>query len=362
MKLSGKKYTGNRFISAYEVLVWMLYVGIYKYSMLVETNWLPRTRGYFPFPQLILYAFFLTLYIVPYYRVIGPWFLRKRWHWQLVLVSILYFIFVPKFTNWACTWLFAHGSTGEPLLSYYQRRLHWFTMGLHNRMLMLEDLLTDILAFLSVMFMRYAFENEQKRHALEKDNLQLQLQTLKAQLHPHFLFNTLNSIYGMSLTGAPETPDFILRLSDMMRYVLYDCSTHQVSLDKDLQFVSNYLEMEKKRYPQANIQFEIAAEGAGHKMIAPLLVIPFLENSFKHGAHRITDNGFIKGLLQLTDNQLELTLSNNVLFTALPNQKQYGGVGIENVQKRLTLYYPHRYTLHINSTDSLYAVHLKIQL
>lgn len=362
MKFRISKYGGNRFISLYEALVWGLYVGMFKYGNLLEISWVPHVRANFPFPELILYAAATTLYIVPYYRLLGPWFLRRGWIAALVAVTVIYMLLVPKYCNWLVSWIAAQLNTNNALNAFYSGQLHWYTLALNTRMIRVQEILTDLLAFLSVMFMRYAFENERKRHALEKDHLQLQLETLKAQLHPHFLFNTLNSIYGMSLTGAKETPAFILRLSDMMRYVLYDCRTHEVMLDKDIAFLNNYMEMEKTRYPQAQMDFTILAAEAESKAIAPLMIIPFMENCFKHGAHRVTDNGFIKGILELKGNVLQLTLSNNVLPVISGRQKLPGGVGIENVKKRLALYYPNRHTLQIDSRENLYTVHLEIHL
>lgn len=362
MSVSGKKQHNARFVIVYELLIWFLYVVIYKYGSLVERDDLPRMRMNFPFPQLMLYAVATTVYVIPFYRWLGPWLLQKKQYGRLLLATLVYFLFIPKWCNWLVTFVFKEWDSSAALALFYQHQFNWYTQALFTRMLEVQVLLFDLLAFFSVLFVRYAFENELKRIAVEKDNLQLQLETLKAQLHPHFLFNTLNSIYGMSLTGAPETPDFILRLSDMMRYVLYDCRTNEVTLEKDLAFLGNYLEMEKKRYPQAAIDFAVEANGAEQKIIAPLLLIPFLENSFKHGAHRIADSGFIKGRLTVTGNQLDFTLVNSALVNTAPRRNHYGGVGIVNVQKRLELYYPSRHSLEITAADGLYNVHLSIQL
>ena len=167
-----------------------------------------------------------------------------------------------------------------------------------------------------------------------------------------------------------------LRLSEMMRYVLYDCRDNRVELEKDIHFLSNYLEMERRRYPQADIVFAI--DGPFDGMVAPLLLIPFVENSFKHGAHRVVDDAVIRGAVRAGDGQLEFSLENSVLpltqagegllmpagkTTLAPSGKTpYGGVGIENVRKRLALYYPGKFDLRIHSADNIYSVNLKIQL
>lgn len=361
--MNGKKksISISRYISLYEILVWLIYVAIYKYSLYAGSSLLPRLRTNFPFPVLILYAIATTLYVLPFYRVIGPYFLKRKWHAALFLVTLFYFIFAAKWMNYVVSYAFLELNQ-QPLLNrFYQEEYTWYLHSLGLTGYRINELLTDILAFLSVMFMRYAFQTEQKKHALEKDNLVLQLETLKAQLHPHFLFNTLNSLYGMSLQNEPETPTYILRLSDMMRYILYDCQQNQVLLDKDIEFLNNYLEMEKKRYPDASIFFDTETQDEPGRKIAPLLMIPFLENSFKHGSHRIHDSGFVRGRLTVKGSELIFQLSNSIILRTLP-QTEYGGVGIENVRKRLELYYPGRHELKIEHTDTMYNVTLKIIL
>jgi LytS/YehU family sensor histidine kinase len=239
---------------------------------------------------------------------------------------------------------------------------------MHNRPFYLPGgnfnfILTDWLAFFSVLFMRHALDTERKKHALETQHLQLQLEMLKAQLHPHFLFNTLNSIYGMSLTGSQDTPGFILKLSDMMRFVLYDSRNNRVSLEKDIAFLQNYLEMEKRRYPQAAIEFSFEGD-IGRKTIAPLLLIPFVENSFKHGSHRIHDSSRVYGKVLIEKETLFFSISNDILaiHPGQPQEGVYGGVGIKNVKKRLDMFYPGRHELVIDRNETVFTVQLKIQL
>lgn len=351
------------FISIYEVLVWLVYVCLFKYGIYAGSEDLPRMRMNFPFPQLILFSIAMTLYTIPFYRLIAPWLLKRKSYVLLFFVTLIYFVFVSRWINWGVTFIFNELNTNSAMNVFYQKQFSH-----HNRAFFapagnFSVLLTDWLAFFSVMFMRYAFDNERKRHALEKDNLVLQLETLKAQLHPHFLFNMLNNIYGMSITGSKQTPEYILRLSDMMRYVLYDCSQNQVPLKKDIEFLENYLEMEKKRYPHAVIAFSIEGN-MENKTIAPLLLIPFVENSFKHGAHRLTDSGKVNGSVKITESTLLFSISNDILIAAKdgPANKQYGGVGISNVKKRLELFYPERHELDIASNEKVFSVIVKIQL
>jgi LytS/YehU family sensor histidine kinase len=289
--------------------------------------------------------------------------LRKRKYGWFFLAAIFYFWFIAKWAGWLVSIIFYSLSTDPVLTSYYEYQ--YLNLAVRAFSIAFWDvnlLVTDLIAFLSLTFTWFAFENERKKFQLEKDNLVLQLESLKAQLHPHFLFNTLNNIYGMSLTGNKETPAFILRLSDMMRFILYDCQQNQVTLEKDIEFLENYLAMEKRRYPEANIEFTVSGDATG-KHIAPLLFIQFLENSFKHGAHRLNDTGFIHGSLTVAANSLTFVLRNDVFAVATPaTEPQYGGVGIENVRKRLALYYPGKHNLIINSGNNIFEVALTISL
>ncbi len=117
----------------------------------------------------------------------------------------------------------------------------------------------------------------------EKAKITVELQLLKAQVHPHFLFNTLNNIYSFSLESSPKTPELILKLSSLLRYMLYDCKAEQVLLEKEIQVMKNYIDLEKERYGnKIQISLNIAGDLKGN-YISPLLLLPFLENAFKHG-------------------------------------------------------------------------------
>lgn len=352
----------NSFPFYYELAIWLICICLYKYSHLLDLSHLPNPRfDNFPYPALILFAIGLTVYVIPFYRWLAPALLRKKKQGWLPLAILLYFGIVCKVSNWLVSNLFYYLTPPSPLKDFYGRCVAE-TRGLLTRPFgwTPNTLFADIVVFLSVTFIWYGYENERKKHLLEKDNLVLQLESLKAQLHPHFLFNTLNNIYGMSLTGNKQAPAFILKLSDMMRFILYDCQRNLVALEKDIEFLENYLEMEKQRYPGAEIRFAVTGEATG-RQIAPLLLIQFLENSFKHGAHRLNDTGFIHGALRVDGNRLDFELRNDVFAIATPaTTPTYGGVGIENVRKRLALYYPGRHTLSISKANDVFEVRLTI--
>lgn len=350
----------NGFPLFYEGMVWILYVALYKYAHYLTIARLPnKEHNDFPHLQLLVYAIAMTLYVIPFYRWLAPMFLRAKKYGWLALITIFYFLLVHKISNFTVSYIFMNLNEPGNYQSFYAHQFSIYKKHMtHIRGWDLQLLLTDFIAFSSVAITRYAFYNEQKKRLLERDIFHLQLDALKAQLNPHFLFNTLNSIYGMSLTSNKETPQYVLRLADMMRYVLYDCRENKVEVEKDIAFTDNYFEMEKKRYPDSDIRFSISHNSPG-TLIAPLLLVPFVENSFKHGAHRLHDKGYIYADLHADSETLLFTIENDI-FAGHEQHKGPGGIGIENVKKRLQIFYPDKHELTIEETTKSYKVILKI--
>lgn len=204
---------------------------------------------------------------------------------------------------------------------------------------------------------------QQIQRDLERRNLQSELSFLKSQINPHFLFNTLNSIYALSLKRSENAPNIVLRLSEMMRYMLYECNEKKVPLSREIQYIQNYLELERVRYgKKARIEFDFMIENADQYQIAPLLFIPFLENSFKHGlSHHIDGTGSVEILLQVDNNILDFTIQNSK--TDLKAERYFqGGIGLKNVNRRLELLYPNKYKLDTTDSEDVYIVNLTLEL
>ena len=153
-------------------------------------------------------------------------------------------------------------------------------------------------------------ETEQLFHEKTKAELQL----LKAQVHPHFLFNTLNNIYYFSLSGSPKAPEMINKLSGLLHYILNECNQPLIPLQKEINMVRDYMALEKIRYGEMNMTIEIQEEGS-EKLIAPLLLIPFVENSFKHGTSKMLAHPWVK---------LQMTIENNMLHFSVTNSRPPG--------------------------------------
>lgn len=203
------------------------------------------------------------------------------------------------------------------------------------------------------------FKAEKRREELEKEKLNAELGFLKSQVNPHFLFNSLNSIYALARRKADETEEAILKLSQMMRYMIYESNTSTVALIKELDYLQNYIDLKKLRLPSLiSIQYTVEGSPTGLS-IEPMLLIPFVENAFKHGIS-YSQNSDVEIKISLMQHKLRLTVSNKIFRQ---QDAEVGGIGLENVRKRLALLYPHpMHSLHIKEEDNVYSVTLTIQL
>lgn len=187
-------------------------------------------------------------------------------------------------------------------------------------------------------------------------------QLLRNQLHPHFLFNAFNSLYSMSLKNSVETPDTILKLSGMMRYLTDDSANKKVKLIHELKFIEEYIAIEKIRFgTQANIKFLIQGNSEG-KNIEPLLLIILVENAFKHGFYINDKNAFVTINISITDQRILFLVENSILDKQHFNTTNREGKGLDNLKKRLQLSYPKKHKLVLQYRNDIYRAQLEINL
>jgi len=213
--------------------------------------------------------------------------------------------------------------------------------------------LGTVLKFISDWFL-----NEKVKSRLENEKLIAELAFLKSQINPHFLFNSLNNIYSLAYQKAEKTPEAILKLSEIMRYMLYESNVDKVSLSDEIRYLENYIELQKLRFKDnIHIKFEIIGNPSGHK-ITPLILISFVENAFKHGIATDMDVPI----------SITLNLSQDKLFFLVVNKKSElnkditGGIGLPNVKRRLDLLYKNRYSLNIDDKNDIYSCELNLNL
>lgn len=203
--------------------------------------------------------------------------------------------------------------------------------------------------------------NTREQQKLKAQNLQSELRFLRSQVNPHFLFNTLNSLYALTLKKSEKAPETVLKLSDMMRYMLYESNARLVPLAKEVEYVKNYLALEQLRYDTSGeIRFEIEGDVTDQE-IAPMLFITFVENSFKHGMAKVLDKGYVHIYLLIEGDEIRFHLENNKPKIE-DDFDVPGGIGLLNVKRRLDLLYEGRYELNSLATEDTYSVDLYLNL
>lgn len=219
-----------------------------------------------------------------------------------------------------------------------------------------------------VHFILETLRQNRAKEAIEKQKMQTELklhqaniELLKNQIHPHFLFNTLNNLYGLCLAQSDKAPDTVLKISELLDYILYKCNSEWVSLANEIEFLNNYIELEKMRADKRlTIVFD-CCQWKEQTMIPPLLLFPFVENAFKHSARNNTANRTISIQLNIEQNNLFFIVKNNYVAAQTP-KKTTGGLGLENVRKRLSYIYDENFSLKISDSNNLFIVKLRLPI
>lgn len=222
---------------------------------------------------------------------------------------------------------------------------------------------------IAVKQIKRAFFIQQEKNDLEKLKLstelklkEAELKLLKAQIHPHFLFNTLNNLYGLTLEKSDEAPNLVLRLSDILDYILYRCNEASVSLSDEIENLKNYIEIERIRYSEKlkmNVDFPSNTNGL---KIAPLIILPFIENAFKHGVSDYPGIAFVNTKIDLIENTLIFKIENAKNPVRKIENAYSKGIGLQNARKRLELLYSEKFILNIDEQDETYSVTLTLEL
>lgn len=225
------------------------------------------------------------------------------------------------------------------------------------------DVFPGILIVLFCMAIGYAVQEMvlkiRKEKEIDNEHAVAELRLLKSQISPHFLFNVLNSLYALALEKSEETPDVILKLSDILRYSLYEAQEKEVPVADEVHIINTYIEIERLRIPEsARVSFLYKGTGGGYR-IAPMLLLPLVENAFKHGTDSTVGSSYIDAELSCNENVLTFVCKNS--FKELP-AKDVGGIGIQNIRKRLQLLYPQRYRLEIEKNNKEFSVILELKL
>lgn len=287
-----------------------------------------------------------------YYFYLFPEFAKRRRLIPFLSISLGILLLVPLlvifFNRFVQGILFLEEAWGQPLPSYFFN-ISFFT-------------LIIMVAASNIRFIQDWYHVKRIDRQLHTQHILSELAFLQAQVNPHFLFNTLNTIYTLSYKQDKNTPEAIIRLSELMRYMLYEASNDKVLLEKEITYISNYIDLQRLRLPNPyKVNFVIKGECHG-KWIKPMILIPFVENVFKHGiSTQGPDEVFLS--LKIFENQLHLQTI-NYLSESQRNQCLFSedGLGYKNVRKRLNLLYPKRHELAICEKENKYIVNLTVNL
>jgi two-component system, LytTR family, sensor kinase len=298
--------------------------------------------------EVVNVLFYVFIYYINSEYLI-PQYLAKNKLWSylglliasaFILTPIKVFILFQKFSNFPIDQ--AHIQEHQP--SYYLLSL--FTAGVSTIVKITSD---------------WAKQTRVQQE-LETRTMQTELNFLKSQINPHFLFNTLNSLYALTLKKSDAAPEVVIKLSEMMRYMLYECNEPLVPLSKEVSYIRNYLDLEKLRHKNMDIKFDV--EGVMNDMnVAPLIFIAFIENAFKHGASNAIEPGFVQIHILIENNEVNMYVENSKAEKQpMMEHKRSGGIGLVNVKRRLDILYPKLYQLDIYDNPNTYGVNLWMKL
>jgi len=217
---------------------------------------------------------------------------------------------------------------------------------------------------MAIKFIKYQYFQEDLKLIAKQQKTQAELELLKAQIHPHFLFNTLNNILALTLRKSAESSNVVTKLSNLLRFMIYESKQEKITLVDEIRLLENYIDLERIRYgDELDLSVSITGDIEG-KQIRPLLMLPLLENSFKHGLSQQLEQKWINLDLHVERNNLYFKLANSkdseLVEVSIQGKKK--GIGLENVKRRLELLYPGKHKMLVNNEKSMYLVSLEMQL
>ena len=327
----------------YHTLTWLLFVVLLSiFDSILNKD---QSLGFIIFDQVILMFFYgIGVYFNMFY-LIPNYLSQKKYVIYLVLLFLTVFIVTPL--QMVCRML---------MFPDYEAYL------IANRPWIFLFTFLFIVGSTILKIISDWLRHQREKKELETQTMQSELRFLKSQINPHFLFNTLNNLYALTLKKSDKAPEIVIKLSEMMRYMLYECNEKWVPLYKEVNYLKNYLALERLRQGKdVQINFDVAGN-LSNQEIAPLLFIPFIENSFKHGLSNTLDKGFVNISLNIEADSVFIFIENSKPSVPARFHKRSGGIGLVNVRRRLDLLYLNKYELTIEDSPKKYGVSLELEL
>jgi hypothetical protein len=345
-------------------ITWWLYFGMLHAAnpyLVPAASYFRRTHFTYVESFLLLIPQVIIAYLILY--IVVPMYTRKRQIIKPIIVGIIFWFacgylnlwMVQKLNPIIIAWILPadllENTARSPESSRFMALLSTW-----------KGALSGTAFLVGFHYIKQWFVKEQRNLQLMKENTEAQLQLLTAQVHPHFLFNTLNNIYSQAQIESPKSSKMIMDLSDLLRYILYEGRKDLVPLEKELLMIREYINLEKIRYGNKLDLHYLITDKTTDVFIAPLLLLPFIENCFKHGASNMLEKPWINLTIEVKDSMLVMKLMNGKANTENMNRSKTGGIGISNVSQRLELLYKNKYELQIREEEEVYIIDLKIKL
>lgn len=326
------------FVVVIHLLFWILYTGLI-YTILkkiAQDEQVARRITVINLSGVASIAYVYLIVLIPRYWDQKKYKMFVFWFVLMLLISTIYrYILVSWTVN-----IYGEGSGGSIDGELFAQFLigGFFIM-----------MIATPLRIINVYFKKKNLETQLSEYKLEAE-----LKFLKAQVNPHFLFNALNNIYSLSFVNSTKAPEMILKLSDMMSFMLYDCKAETVPLTNEIEYLYNYISLQQlKKEGEQNITLQVDGDATGLR-IPPMLFIPFFENAFKHGNIQDTKKGYIRSIFSIVNGQLTFTIKNSI--APFKTHYEKGGIGLENVRKRLALLYPDKHTFEISENEDHFEI------
>lgn len=299
---------------------------------------------------------FITTIIIPVcinLYVLIPFFLKKEKYLSFSVCFILNLIIFTQLNTWFFSSFIDTVFSEYYFISYHSNVKIFFIFSIFLVGTTLVKLSEDWI---------YLNQLENDTLKLENKQIETQLSSLKAQINPHFLFNSLNVLYALALQDRKETTDAIVQLSDILRYVLYDSNTPKTTLKKEIDLLYKYLDFQKFRYnDKATVKIEHRIDDEDFT-IYPMLLLPLVENSFKHGIKGDIKKTFINIHIHKSKKEFHFFIENNFSEKVIEKTNEYSGLGLKNIEQNLKLIYPNQHSFIIKKTNTAFQVSLKIIL
>lgn len=327
------------------ILFWVAHLVFYAtlYGSFEENYGQTFLEEFIYLPVKIIFTYFMMYYLLPRYLLGG----KYAAFFILLLISSFAAGIVQRYLAF---------NFDYPI--YYPEALKDRFFYLPKIVKMFVAIYPAAFTAVAIKLLKYWYANQHAQQVLTQEKLQAELNFLKTQIHPHFLFNTLNNLYALTLKKSDLAPEMVLKLSELINYMLYECKGDEVLLSKEVKFLRNYVDIEKMRYgDKLEVDIRVTGETDTHT-IAPLIILPFVENCFKHGASEELEHSWVKVAIERDNERLVIKVENNKVSGN--GHAKSEGIGIHNVKRRLDLLYPGRYDLKIINGEETFLVILSI--